>query len=401
MTTTGHRDYQPTLRDRAATEMREIADEVGKIRIVDFVFGFFMIFVGINVAGLPLGTLAAGGIAFIALTRKSSFLAPRAGTFTVLMVLSILFATAESFLFGVSTNGQIIRRVVRLLIIVTLVLVIADRRIHLKSLLFGITTALVFNVLAFYAGLAPDTYGGYLTGFLNDKNQSGLWYAIIGLLLLIHLGKKNHRIIAVLAFGSFVFLTGSRTSLAAFAFGLLWFVIARFLNLVAKIGLGAAVVWAVDYVTENFAESPIFGDRSGSDALRQRIDDASQAKIDQTPWSGLGYGQATVELEGGRTFFFHNSFWTLIVEGGYLYMLAVVALMILAVFVWKQPRQKSGGNRQVAGEAAMVLIFICSWRLGEVLLTVPWALAVGLALHYLSTRPTDQNPLREAKTIWN
>ncbi len=54
--------------------------------------------------------------------------------------------------------------------------------------------------------------------------------------------------------------------------------------------------------------------------------------------------------------------------------------MISAAFIWKQPR----AQRIVTFEAAMVIIIITSQRLGEVILTVPWAIVVGLALLYLN-----------------
>lgn len=71
-------------------------------------------------------------------------------------------------------------------------------------------------------------------------------------------------------------------------------------------------------------------------------------------------------------------------------------MSIWAVLLLKQPQeklaidrsdamQKKLSSRKVMAEATMVLLFICSWRLGEVFLTVPWAMAVGLGLSYLAT----------------
>ena len=58
--------------------------------------------------------------------------------------------------------------------------------------------------------------------------------------------------------------------------------------------------------------------------------------------------------------------------------------MVVATFFWKQARTQ----RIVIAEAAMVIILIASQRLGEVILTVPWAIVVGLALLYLN--PDDK-----------
>ena len=373
-----------TWSQRAGAEVKDLADSTGKVKIPDFLFGFAMVFLSVQLpGGLPLGTVAVVFYTIYTFMRKAEFENPRANVFVMLMMLCVGFTALTSITLGQSETADVIRRVVRLLIVIAFVGVIADRRVDFKSMILGTASALVANVPVFYAGLSSNTYGGYLTGWIPDKNVSGLWYAIIGLLLVVSLDKRHHKILAVLLFGVFIYLTGSRTSTAAFIFGLIWLFVAARLNLIAKICLGAFVVWAVEYLTANFANTAAFGDRTGTDALRERIDAASLEKLHNTPWSGLGYGQATVNVQD-LTFFFHNSFWSLIVEGGYIYMIAVVALMIVAVYAWKQPGELRGKKRIVIGEAALVLLFICSWRLGEVLLTTPWAMAVGLALAQLA-----------------
>ena len=105
--------------------------------------------------------------------------------------------------------------------------------------------------------------------------------------------------------------------------------------------------------------------------------------IDVVPWYGGGLGTAQVPLKD-RYFYFHNSYMTLVQEAGWAYMVVVVGLMVVATFFWKQARTQ----RIVIAEAAMVIILIASQRLGEVILTVPWAIVVGLALLYLN--PDDK-----------
>ena len=43
---------------------------------------------------------------------------------------------------------------------------------------------LLGNAVLFFAGVAPARTGRCITGFLLDKNQAGLAYAVVGVLLL-------------------------------------------------------------------------------------------------------------------------------------------------------------------------------------------------------------------------
>lgn len=391
-----HQAKRPGFRESAIADAKYVADEFGKIRLIDFIFGIAMIQQSLIVGGMPLGNLAAGVLVFLAFNRKTDFYNRHSGAFTSLIVLAIFYTASTSVLFGISTTGETIRRAIKIGIVVGVALLLADKRIDFRSLILGMTSGLIANVPVFYAGLNSNTYGGYLTGWVPDKNQAGLWYATVGLLMVMSLKKRNHRILAIITFLVLIYLTGSRTSTAAYLFGLLWMIIARYLNLLMKLGLGAFIIWAVDWLTQNLAQNEAFGDRTGTDALRQRIDEAAWAKVQSAPFTGLGYGQATVKVEE-LTFFFHNSFWTLLVEGGWVYAIAIVGLTVWAVFLLRQPQEhktnqygtdidvKKIHQRMVLGEAGMVLLFICSWRLGEVFLTIPWALAMGLALSMLST----------------
>ena len=238
---------------------------------------------------------------------------------------------------------------------------------------------LLINVIGFYAGIAPDNYGGTLTGWLNDKNQSGLYYALFGFLFVAMVRKTSHRIAAIAVSAGMLWLTGSRTSLAAYAFAVLWLYFSYRLNLFGKAVLAYLFYLGVNYLEDNFARAGAFSDRLGSDLLRQRIDEGMYRMIDVVPWYGGGLGTAQVPLQD-RYFYFHNSYMTLVQEAGWVYMIVVVSLMISAAFIWKQQRTQ----RIVIAEAAMVIIIITSQRLGEVILTVPWAIVVGLALLYLN-----------------
>lgn len=373
-----------TWKERASTELHDLADSTGKIVIVDFLLGMTMIIFTYSVAGLPLATLAGTLLAGIGFLRRPKNDVPKIALFVFLVIFGLLWVTFDSAVLGISTNGEILRRIIRILGVFFVAVFIADGRIDFKSLIFGITLSSLINVPAYYLGIAPDYYPGFLTGWLADKNVSGLYYATLGLLLLAVLSKRWHKILTVIIFTGILWLTGSRTSIAGFGLALVWIFTARRLNIVFKALLAIFMVRLVDFLETNFAQAGAFADRTGTDLLRSRIDHASQLKIDAAPWHGLGLGQAFVEVED-RTFFFHNSFWTLIIEGGWIYLLLIVGATIYAAFLMKQTRS----TRSMYAEGATVLLMICGWRLGEVFLTMPWGLVMGLALLYCSRPKTN------------
>ncbi len=370
-------EKHPTLRERAGNEAKHLVDSTGKIVLIDFLLGCVMVVFTYQVKGLPLAALAGFALVLIGITRKPQQSVPPMGIFIALMVLGLTWATFSSALLSQVEFFDIVRRIARITSVFLVVVFIADKRLDLRSIVLGLAAGSLVNVVAYYAGVAPDNYPGYLTGWFNDKNVAGLYYAMIAFLLFAVLKKRSHRIIALAIFSIILWETGSRTSMAALGFAVLWVLFAYRLNFFFKTFLAVGMVWTVNFLEENFAQVGVFSARAGSDALRGRIDAASQVKIDSAPWHGLGLSTAKVQLGEHGIFFFHNSFWTLLVEAGWIYLLLIMTATICAAFLFKQTGKK---KRVLFGEGATILIFICSWRLGEVLLTMPWGLAMGLAL---------------------
>ena len=82
-----------------------------------------------------------------------------------------------------------------------LIWTIAAGRLHIRSIVLGYSTAILFNAVAYFAGFAPVTgYYGYLTGWLGDKNFSGLVYCLFGLLILSFARNKIEVIVAIVVF---------------------------------------------------------------------------------------------------------------------------------------------------------------------------------------------------------
>lgn len=385
--------YSGTVR----TELSLMGKGAGALVALDVVIGALLVAEGVNVGGFPLNVFVLIALVALRITKKSPYVVPYGGLFIALLTLGLGFVTVSSFAVGISGTDQIIRRVGRMVIIIFFTLLIADRRVDFKSLMTGFGVGLVINATAFYLGLNPDNYGGYLTGWMEDKNVAGLFHGIVVLLLFGLYQQRKHRILILVIGLPLLWETGSRTSMAGTILGVLWILFAHRANLIAKIGIGFFLAWLFEYLQKNFADSEVFGDRTGTDWFREQIDILSWAKVEDAPWNGFGLGQAVVTFENGRTMYFHNSYWTLLVEGGWVWASLVCAATFLAVFVWKQPGYKT--RRNLTAESAMVFLAVCSWRLGEVLLTVPWAFAVGYALSLTALPRISERYLRENRTL--
>lgn len=367
-------------------EARILAEGTGALVLLEIIAGAFLITMGVPLFGFPMGLLILAALALLRLNKPSRFEVPQRNIFMLVMSAGLIYVAVTSLNVGISTPDDVIRRLARISILLLVLVLIADRRIDFRSLILGLAIGLTVNAIAFYTGVAPDRYEGALTGWLNDKNVSGLYYGVIPILMFGLFPRTSHRIINLAIFLPLLWQTGSRTSMAGLLIGVFWILFAQKANVFLKFGLGAFSAWLFEWLQTNFADSPVFGDRTGTDLLRSRIDEATWEKVSSAPWSGWGMGQATVQILD-RTFYFHNSYWTLLVEGGLIWLVIVAGMSLLAVFIWKQ--NMPTGYRVLTAEAVAVFLAICSWRLGEVMLTLPWVFAVGLALS-LTARPKTE-----------
>ena len=199
-----------------------------------------------------------------------------------------------------------------------------------------------------------------MTGWLNDKNFSGLVYCLFGLLILSFARNKIEVIGTIAVFSGLLWATGSRTSIAAYAAGLIWIVVAHRMKTFGRITLGVALYWLIDILTSDYAQSGVFADRTGTDALRSLIDQASEIKVQASGFFGQGLGEAYVYLAhtGSKTWFLHNSYWSALIEGGWPWMILVVTitlLFIVNVFSGKKTLPPKFYVVQGAGVAIMIV----------------------------------------------
>lgn len=377
-----HRSWK----ERASTELHDLADSTGKIVILDFILGMTLGIYSVSFGGLRLSVLGGFLLVLVGFSRKPKYQVPKAGVVGAILIVALAWATLVSFYVGISEPNDIIKRLMRITSFALLVLFIADGRVNLRSIVFGLSFISLINIPAFYLGFSPNAYGGTLTGWFYDKNVSGLYYATVAILMVALLEKKSHKIFVFTIYSGALWQTGSRTSIAALGFAVLWALFARNLNLFFKGVLAVLLVRVVNYLEENYSQVGEFSNRVGSDLLRQRIDAASQAKIDIAPWYGQGLGQAFVDLGEGGKFFFHNSYWTLLIEAGWPYLFLILGATVYIAFIIKQ---NNSSKRILFAEGATVLLLICSWRLGEVFLTMSWVLIVGYGL-LLTAKPIEK-----------
>lgn len=355
----------------------------GSARLVDAILAALLV-VRLPAPGtnLPIAQLAIILLVVVALFRRPVRRFP--AWFGVLSALAISVAVVASVLGEV----DFFRRLGNIALLFVMAGFLASGRIHVTSAIKGVAIALVLNIGLFFARLAPDTYGGVLTGFIGDKNVAGLFHAIIPFLLVLTVPPHRRVLraaILVIGAGALV-LTDSRTSMAAYAMGLVWFLLAPRLSRMLRVLLGVVLAvgfWWADQNLSTFGAYSV--SRAGSDALRARIDEAAAAKAALAPWYGEGLGTAVADIDGVQ-WYFHNSYDALRVEGGYLLMVVVVVLYLVAGLGLTVRATRDDPRHGVA--AATLVILLCATRLGEVFFAGIGLFVVGVGTALVSSQWT-------------
>ena len=385
-------NIRPGALHRVRSESLDVVRSIGRLRLPEFILFFGLIFEE-ALFGLPFpfSQVVVIAIVGLALFRRPRYHLGSYQTLVPVLALALFYVGVVS-LFADPTEDAADwhRRLLRLTITAMLVLTLATGRIDLRSGLVGLGTGLVFNAAAFYAGIAPDRYGGVLSGFLIDKNVAGLNYAVFGILMLLVTKRRALRLVLVLGFGVLVWLTDSRTSLSAFAFAVIWIFLAPHLPIIGRWILGGLIYFGVQTLSEDFAQVGRFSDREGSDLLRSRIDAASELKVEEAGFFGQGLGEAYIIFaDDVSTWYFHNSYWSALVEGGWPWLLVLVGI---TVGVGLRPFTQKLSDGEVICQAATIALLICSWRLGEVFFTATWAIAMACAIYaVISQRAMHQD----------
>jgi O-antigen ligase len=289
-----------------------------------------------------------------------------------LLVMLVGYLAINSLLLG-DVN---VKRTGHLVVWALIIIFLASGHIDIMSAAKGLSVSMTFSVLHALATIGQSAYPGRLTGLLGDPNTAALSILVLGSLGVFGITKRRWRYAYVALMTAGLFECQSRTALLALIAVLAWMIVGRRVGWVGGYALlvfGAIAIGSIPPETSLFGP---FEGRSGSDALRARINELSSRLVAEAPWRGHGLGTATV-LVGSLTFFFHNSYMALICEAGIpgLILYGIVVFVFVTSLV-SRPR----AYRNPWIEVAIVAALICALNLGEALLLQSMATALGFAM---------------------
>lgn len=361
----------------------------------------FVGFVALTMPGLRLpGSPLPMGELLMVLAVFSAFMTLRTGEYRLprwarlalgVLVATVVASTMVNGLFDYDAFKRIMHIAVWVLVIVGLVRGLLPRAVALRGLQVG----MIVSVLSGYLLLPNSTYAGRFTGLFNDPNVAGLFIVVVGSVALSGIERTRNRVWFVVWLLPALLLTYSRTAiLAAIVVGL-WLLVGRRMRAVPAFGLVVLVAVAIALLPTSLQSFGPFSDRAGSDQLRNRVATEEWNVVREKPVLGHGAGTATVMVNFGTTrFYFHNSYLAAVQEGG---VITLGALLVLSIGTFLALLSLATTQRQPLLGGAIIGIWVIAINLGEVLLALSAAVAIGFALSY-AVRARDQDrtgpPLR-------
>ncbi|MCW2738235.1 O-antigen ligase family protein [Nocardioides sp.] len=360
------------LSDRTVDRADEAARE---IRITDFVLMAILPLRSVEVSGFPLNEFAMAALVGLCVLRPARGGA-RLPSAVVLLLGAVLVLLIYS---GLANHVDWTRRVGHVSILAGLIWAGGTGRLSTRSVGAGLAAGLIAVIGLGVVGLGASSYSGRLTGYLSDPNAGAYFLAVLGVLAVFFCDDRTKVRLAVAApIVAGLLLCYSRTGLLAGAFALVWVLLGRRLGPVSGAALAAGMVWIVNNIPKSLTTLGPFSDRSGSDALRDRIIAQERVQLADAPWFGHGPGTARVNIRD-LEFFFHNSYLAVRQEGGWGALLLVLALIAFA-FLRLAKRSRAGDMAAAGAQASLIGVAVMAITLGEVLLDTPMAVAVALAL---------------------
>lgn len=385
----GPRGYVPVL----PTDGRD-----NETRAFEFMLFAAMGFGSITLHGLPIGELALGLVTLLALTKRPTRVPP------VLLVTLIVAVPVWMVLVSPIDHVTPVRRLLHLMLWATIAICIGQGRIHLQTMARGLAAGLVVSLGAGLFGVAAHNehggigYVGRLTGFLGDPNAAGFYVLVLGLVACAYMGSRPQVWVFVVCAVPLLTLTWSRTSLFAAGACLVWLLIGHRVTPVFGVLFLAGLVYAIAHFPARLKQIGPFSDRNGSDQLRARIDAGAHELVQTAGLTGHGPGTSVIPdwITPGNFWFFHNSYSSVINEGGWIGFGIVIALLAVAMLLLTRLdlRYRNGWV-----EAAIISLAVVSINLGEVLLELPTAIALGAAAFHLS-RPAGHVDEEREELRW-
>jgi hypothetical protein len=363
-------------------------DRSNETRFLDFAafFAFGFPAVVTPFVGLPVNEVLALLLVATALGRAVTSRVRTPSWFVGGLLLLLTALTVTSYLHGLAPA----KRLLHVALYVALATFIASGRIHIPSAVRGIGYGIGTSIVLSVAGFGPDNYVGRLTGYLGDPNGGGYIITVLGAVALGLGTRRRNRYLLSLLIPLAVVLTYSRTTLLAVGFSVVWLLVGRRLGVATGAVLVAGMVYLVGHIPTQLRLFGPFSDRGGSDALRERIIAQEHADIAQSPLIGSGAGTAHVNV-AGDSFFYHSSYLALQREGGIVCMVILLSVIVLVFLsLTRMPKPMRNGWL----EAGLICLMVCAVNLGEVLLELPAAVVMGMAMYHRlnMVAPPDLEP---------
>lgn len=357
----------------ASVVRARVADH--EVRMSDFLLFALVPLRTTEAGGFPLNELATGALVALTLMRPARGRDGMPGLVALACVALLALLTFS----GLANDVDWTKRVGHVAIWAGLIWAGATGRFSLRSAALGLSAGLIGVIAHGAATISASAYAGRLTGFLDDPNAGAYFIVTLGLLAIGFVGQT--RVITLLIAVPILagqILSYSRTGLLATAYAVLWALLGRRLGLWGGVAAAVGLIWLVGNIPDDLVDFGPFSNRSGSDALRDRIIAAEMRSLADMPWFGHGPGTASITL-GDREFFFHNSYLAVRQEGGWL-ALALVLFLLGYSFLRLAPYSRLGDVQAIAAQAALISVPVMAATLGEVLLDTPAAIAIAFAL---------------------
>ncbi|CAB4322794.1 unannotated protein [freshwater metagenome] len=342
--------------------------------------------------GLPIGELLMGIAVVVAVTQNRRRREPLPAFPKVMACALVAMMTISGVLnpwLGIFAAKRIGHVCLYCAVFLTIGVGLFPRRVIQKGMLIGLAIASFFGIVYLMAGLAPFGYPGRLTGLLfGDPNPAALAILALGFLSIdiVPAGSRRNSVIAALAIP--FLLTQSRGALVGLALAIVWWAIARRFRPAAGLAIITGTSAAISVLPTTLQDIGIFGSRSGSDVLRASILAESTKAAVRGFWTGNGPGTGLVRVYGSYNFFFHNSYLAVISEGGII-SAAIISSLLLVHFLRLIALPMPVRNTWI--EMAMIVIATAGFHLGEVLLDLPAAVAIGLCIDWIARPETGRS----------
>lgn len=327
-------------------------------------------------AGVPASTAVLGVAAILSLFARPTVGLHRSHLLVIILVLIPGWLAVSTALNHLSP----VKRLTSLAVWMLIALVLGSGRLCRISAARGIAIGLTLAVLWGIARIPVSSYTDRLSGSFGEPNSAGMVLCVAGFAALAHLSTKRAKLLLLAVLLTGVVFSFSRTSYLAVAVMVAWIILSRYVKPQLLLAATVIGIYVISRLPETSFATDQFAGRSGSDALRGRIAAAEHVSVSIHPLYGNGAGTSQVKVQDG-TFFFHNSYLGLRAEGGYIalgILLVFGAALLLALISLPKTR------RNLWLEASLLGVALCALNLGNVLLTTPAAIAIGMSLRHLA-----------------